>query len=221
MPELLSILASNPHLQNLELNSNTLPVNHDHAGFSQVSLRCLEELKLHGDMGQIFGLLHRLEYPQMMKLSLILSHCQVADITQTGRSRNGLGLFISAPLDHIVFRLGDPSRFRPPPSIEEQMDVFVAVQAELDQVPGNLLDKLSLDLLAQIPRDDVVYFRTAGCLEVVKDLRTQLPNLKTLELLFLPLSAAFPMSDPSGAQEVFPPSLQNIFLGRFFLDAFN
>ena len=183
----------------------------------------------------MFGLLHRLEYPRRMNtLSLCLSHCQFTDISQTigpylrnylqrrDRCRNGLGLHIS-PGSPIVLGVGVPQRFRLSPSTRPRMDFSATLTLQLDQAPVDLQERLSLGLIAYIPREDVTYFRMSGSLESVKDLCVQLPNLRTLDLYRVPLSMVFPIPDrdASDAQEIFPPSLHHIFLQRPIVDGFN
>ena len=233
-PRFLSILVHNLHLQRLKLNAWAIPTD-DGDGPCEVSLHHLTELELGGSVGQVFRLLSRLEYPQRMNtLSLRLSHCQSTDVSQTigpylrdyiqrhGRSRNGLGLHIS-PGSSIVFGVGAPQRLRLSSSMGPRMNFFVTLTLRLDQAPVDLQEKFTSDLITYIPRGNVVYFRTHESLGAVRDLRVQLPNLKTLDLYRVPLSAVFPMPDrgPSDGQERFPPSLHNIFLERPFLGEFN
>jgi len=233
MTQLLSILASNPHLQKLILNPRAIPDDDD--GSCPVPLHHLEEIKLEGDTGQVFGLLRRLEHPNKMgMLSISLSHCAATDIPQTigpylrdylqrrGRSRNGLGLSLSSG-DWIVFTVGDVGQFRLSTSVSTRMSSFISITAGLDQgLPEDASEKLTLDLIAHTPREEIVYFRTCGSIEAVKDLRVQMPNLKGLDLLRVPLLAVFPMLDQYGScvHERFPPSLQRLFLGRPHLDAY-
>ena len=228
MPRLLSILASNPHLQNLELNANAIP-DRDRDGSYQIPLRHLKELWLDGGAGQVFGLLRRLEYPQKMdKLSLGLSHCAVADISQTigpylrdylrcrGRPRNGLGLVLSSGR-YITFNVGDAGRPDPSNSAFSRMSLFMWVTVGMDRaLSDDALDKLTLDLIAHTPREEIVYFRTCGSLEAVKDLDAQMPNLKALDLFRVPLSAVFPTlsQDGSRVHKRFPPSLQHLLIRR-------
>ena len=235
MPQLLLVLSHNPNLQRLDLNTRAIPDDDDGQSY-QVPLCHLEELQLNGDVGQVFGLLRRLEYPQKMdKLWLSLSHCVVADISQTvgpylrdylgrrGRSRNGLGVFISSS-SCIVFRVGDPGRSHPKTLESARMASFVSITVWIDQAPRDVLEKQTLNLIAHTPREEIVYFRTCGSLEAVKDLRVQMPNLKTLDLLRMPLSAVFISlaldQDESHGHERFPPSLQHLFLERLHLNTY-
>jgi len=238
MPQLLSMLASNPHLQELKLNARAIP-NDDGDGASyQVSLRHLEELRLDGDVGQVFRLLRRLECPQKMgKLSISLSHCMVADISHTigpylrdhlrrrGRSQNGLGLSLShCGFGLITFHVGDVGEFHPSTSESARMVSFLSITFGLDQaLPGDVQERGTLDLIAHIPREEIVYFRAGGTLAAVEDLRVQMPNLKALDLFMVPLYAAFqtPEQDGSHVHEKFPPSLQHLFLERLIVNGYD
>jgi hypothetical protein len=235
MPQLLSILTSNPHLQTLTLNAHAIPHDVGDGHSQQVPLCHLEKLRLDGDVGRVFGLLRRLEYPKEMgKLSLSPS-CTVADISQTigpyvrdylrcrGRSRDGLGLSLSSLGSLIVFHVGNVGGLRST-SERERMVSFMEFTIGLDPVPGDVQEKVTLDLIAHIPREDVIYFRACGSLTVVEDLRAQLPNLKVLDLHMVRLYAAFstPISeDGSHVQERFPPSLQHIYLGRLIVNGYD
>ena len=235
-PQLLSILASNPHLQNLELNTHALP-NGDGEGSSyQVPLRYLEKLRLDGDLGQVFGLLRRLEYPPKMDdLSMSLSHCMVADISQTigpytrdylrrcGKSPNGLGLSLSC-CGFIVFHVGDVGGLHPSTPRPERMVPFLRILVALDQMhPPQVWENLTLDLIAHTPREEIVYFRAGRTLAAIEDLRVQMPNLTALDLFMVPASSALsvPVSqDGSHVEERSPPSLQHLFL-EHLVDSFD
>ncbi|KAF9784548.1 hypothetical protein BJ322DRAFT_1211494 [Thelephora terrestris] len=227
--QFLSILASNDHLEKLRLHTQAIPADEDD-GDCQVSLPHLMELEVNGNMGQVFGLLRRLEYPRKMNaLSLSLSHCQATDISQTigpflrdylrrrGRSRNGLGLCIS-PGSRIVFGVGSPRKFCLSPSMRARMYSFVTLTLQLDQTPMYLQERLTSDLVAYVTREHVVYFQTSTSLGAMKDLRVQLPNLKTLNLYRVPLSTVFSTLDQGLS---FPPSLHHIFLERPSLNSGN
>lgn len=235
MPQLLSILTSNPHLQNLTLNTHAIPDDVGDGLSQQVPLRHLEKLRLDGDVGRVFGLLRRLEYPKEMGELSLNPSCTVADISQTigpyvrdylrrrGRSRDGLGLSLSSLGSLIVFHVGNVGALHST-SQRDRMVSFMEFTIGLDPVPGDVQEKVTLDLLAYTPREEVVYFQACGSLTVVEDLRVQLPNLKVLDLLIVRLYAAFstPISeDGSHVQERFPPSLQHIYLGRLIVNGYD
>ena len=237
MPQLLSILASNPYIQSLELNQQVIPNDHgDDDESCQIQLHHLKNLRLDGVTGQVFGLLRRLKHPKRMSnLTLNITRCMATDLSQRigpylqtylqrrGGSRNGLGLCLSSST-YITFSVGDVHKFHPSTSLPPQMDSFVSTTVGLNQaLPDNVLGKLALDLIAHTPREEVVYFRTCSSLEAVKDLRGLLPNLKALDLYRVPLSAVFPTLDPDGyrALQIFPPSLKFLCLHRPHLNAYN
>lgn len=229
MPQLLLILASNPYLRKLKLNPQAIPESDDDGdGSGRVLLHHLEELRLDGDAaGGSLRAVTSLRASQKVDIVLNLSHCVVPDISQTiapylrdylrrrGRSRRGLGLSLSCG-GYITFIVGNASRMNPSTSISSRMVPFMSITVGFDQaVPEDVLEKLTLDLIAHTPREEIVYFRTSENLEAVKDLGAQMPNLKALDLLKVPLSAVFPMLDQNGprADEMSPPSLQQLFLG--------
>lgn len=232
MSQLLLMLAHNPHLQKLELNRRAVPDDDDDGKSCRVLLRHLKELKLEGGIGPVFGLLRRLDRPRKMdKLSLTLSDCEADDIPQTvgpylqdhlalrGRPRNGLGVFLSSDRC-IVLLVGDADGFYPSTL---RTASFTSIYLQLDEaLPKDAPDKLTLDLIAHMPREEIVHFQTCGSLEVVKDLRVQMPALKTLDLLMVPLYTVFPTQnqDASHVHERFPPSLKHLFLERLQLGAY-
>ena len=228
MPQLLLVLSSNPYLQKLALNRRAVPNDEDNEP-CQVLLLHLEELQLEGDPRQIFGLLRRLELPNKMNmLSLDISRCAVADISQTvgpylrdylrcrGMSRDGLGVCLSS-YSSITLNIGDVSRLDSSASILSRMISFVSISVWLDQaLPKDALEKLSLDFITYTPREEIVHFRSCGNLEALKDLGARMPNLKALDLLRVSLSAVFqaPGQGRPYVDEMFPPSLQHLFLGQ-------
>ena len=195
MPQLFLILTSNPYLRKLKLNPQAIPESDDDGdGSGRVLLHHLEELRLDGDAaGEVFGLLRRLEHPKRVDIVLNLSHCVVPDISQTiapylrdylrrrGRSRRGLGLSLFCG-GYTTFTVGNAGRMDLSTSISSRMAPFMSITVGFDQaVPEDVLEKLTLDLIAHTPREEIVYFRTSGNLEAVKDLGTQTPNLKALD----------------------------------------
>lgn len=80
-PQLLSILASNPALQKLDLAGLSIPGEGDKSSL-RVQLCHLKEFCLNGGSRDVFRLLHQLDYPRNMDmLSLTLQACDVVDIS--------------------------------------------------------------------------------------------------------------------------------------------
>ena len=238
IPQLLSILASNPRLKKLELNSQAIPDGNGNRDGSRsvLPLPHLEELRLDGDPRQVFGLLCRLGLPRRMAmLALNVSHCVAADVSETigprlrdylrcrGKSRNGLGIVLSSR-GCISLSVGDADRLHPSTSLSSRMTQFASIIVGVDgALPEDTLEKLTLDLICFTPREEIVYPRTCRSPEVVKDLRVQMPNLKALDLYMVPLAAVFPMPDQDGSHvhERFPPSLQYLLLERPHLGTYS
>ena len=229
--QLLSMLASTPRLQKLALNSEAIP---NGSGDGDVScsvlpLPHLKELRLGGGPRQVFGLLDRLELPNKMgAITLNVTDCVATDISQTigpylrdhlrrrGKSRNGLGITLSSG-SYITLGVGDAARLRPSTVLSSRMNSFASITVGVDQaLPEDTLGRLTLDLISYTPREEIVHFRACGSVEVAKDLRVQMPNLKALDLYKVPLSAVFLVQDggESHVHERFPPSLQYLHLER-------
>jgi len=237
--QLLSILASTPHLQILVLNENALPDDDSDAPFRQVPLHHLEEVHLEGcvDVRRGFGFLRRLDHPNRMdKLCMELSNFVAEDIPQTigpylrdyvrrrGESPNGLGISLST-YGIIVLGAGDVGKLHPSTSQSERMTTFLHLtiwgQAAF---PDDVRNQLTLDLIAHIPREEITYFRTYERLATIKDLRVRMPNLKGMDFEGIPLYPTFSMLDPqdgSQAEERIPPSLQHLFLKALLLNGYD
>ena len=232
VPQLLSMLASNPHLRKLVLNARAIPDGDGHGhGSSPVPLRHLESLSLEGDTGQVFGLLRCLEHPRKLNmLKLRLLHCTVTDVSQTivphlrdytkscGTSSSALGLSHSS---HRCITLAVGTS-RPSTSLWPRVFWFVLITMRFNQaLPEDALTELALNLTSYAPRQEISYFQTQGNLGAMMDLRAQMPNLKVLDLRHVPLSAMFLKPERGGSRvcEIFPPSLQYLLLERPHLDA--
>jgi len=227
--QVLSTLASIPTLQKVLLcGCGFLDDGGGESSF-RVSLHHLRELELVGDSARhVIGLLQQMDHPSNMdNLTVSLEDCKVADISQIigpllrdylrcrGRSQSGLGLFLSSE-DHIVLHVGDAGGIDL--SSPAQMNPFVVITIELNRVPfKDLLEKVSLDLIAHIPPEDVVYFHGYRKPVDMKDLSAQLPNLRTLHFDRTPLPAAFPNPGLDRDGEIFP-SLRHLFLDWVVVD---
>ena len=235
--QLLSMLASNPHLRGLTVNEHAIPDDDGDRPHHQVPLHHLEKLRLDGNVEQVFGLLSRLEYPENMgKLSLSLSHCAATDVSQTigpylrdhirrrSKTSNELGLFVSCLGSMVVFHAGEVAELYLSTPQSKRMSSFVHITIGFDQILPVEQEKATLDLIAHTPQEEIAYFRACRTLAAVEDLRVQMPNLKTLDLCTVPLYTTFPEPDfqaGSGVQENFPPSLQHLFLERLVVNGYD
>jgi len=138
-------------------------------------------------------------------------------------SSAGAGLRTDSGL--IAFGAGNVGKLDPAASESERMttvlDLTIWRQAG---IPDEARDQLTLDLIAHIPWEDIVYFRTCGRLTALKDLHVRMPDLEALDLRSVPLYPTLSVldsQDGSQAQERFPPSLQHLFLEELILNGYD
>ena len=225
--QVLSVLSSNPTLRKVILSVHVV-----HAGDGggtpppRAPLYHLKELQLDGYPQGVFGILNRLELPRhvhILDVSVSLDECEVEDISQIigpylrdylrhrGGSQLGLGLFISSEPD-IKLQAGnvDGIDFSVPAPV--RMNTFLEITIEFSRTPSQgRLEKAALDLIAHVPREEVVHFRACGKSLTMGEISTQLPNLRGLHFERVPLPAAFSRAIPDGDGEIFR-CLQYIFL---------
>jgi hypothetical protein len=225
--QLFSILASNPHLEELSLSTHMIPSGSHGGPPFPVPLRHLQKLDVAGHPSHLFRFLDQLECPEKMDcLSITTCGCAVLDITRTvgphlrdyvrrrGKSRNGLDIFLTYDRS-ITLHVSDVGETDP--SI---MPAFARTIVTLDEIPGpEELAKLNLDLVTHVPLYEVTSLRSQ-CPAFMADLCTRLPNLKALNLEAISMSAVFPKPDrnASGVYEEVYPLLQHLSLGRLSLD---
>jgi hypothetical protein len=220
-PQLFSILASSPALQNLSLTGRSVPNDGDGNPSPRLSLRHLEELKLAGRSRDVSRLLLRLDHPgNMHNLDITLNNCAVEDISNIigphlrdhlrlrGWSQNKLGLDIST----YIFRVGDVGDLCPSTPVSEQMVPFVTVTINSVQTtPGDSRERIILGLIAHTPQEGIVYLRTNGKPTAMENIYPRLPNLKALYVKGMILPAVFPKED---GDNLVLPFLQHLFLER-------
>jgi len=228
--QLLFILASYPILQNVSLSwfgDRDSGDDGDDGGGNpspRVSLPHLKELKLDGDMHEVFGLLGRLDHPNHMDtLDVTFEQCEIADVSdlvgpylqdylrRRGGSQSGLGLSLRVTRgDSIVLHVGDPSGIDFSNPVPARMKTFAEITMDLDRGhPKHILEEAILRLIAYTPQEEIVHFRTYGEPVAMEKISAQLPNLRGLHFEKTPLPAALPKS--SLDRKIFP-SLQYILL---------
>jgi len=228
-PQLFSILYSSPALRKVTLTGWSVPTDDDEDPSPRLPLRHLEELKLAGRVHNVFRLLLRLDHPGHMRhLEIILHHCAIEDISNVvgpylrdhlrrrGWSQNKLGLYISSE-NRILVRVGDVGSLCPPTPVSERMVPFIALAINSVQTPPNdSRERIILDLIAHIPRGEIVYLRTYGNPTVMESIYTQLPILRSLYVGQISLSAVFPKRSTRDDRTL--PFLQHVFLERVDAD---
>ena len=215
--QLFSIIVSNPDLRKVTLLHQAVPKDYTAATSSHAPLHHLEQLCLSGETRRVFGLLQWLDYPITLdKLAVTVHKCRATDVSQAigphlrnhfqrrGGSPSGLGLSLSCD-DRIIFDVSEVSGMH---LESEHTGKIVALSIQLDQsLPKDLLGKAALELIASIPRENFLHFHGINEPVGMADVYTRLPNLKTLYLERISLTAVFPGPD---SNEGIPPSLQTL-----------
>ena len=222
--QLLSILRSNPSLQQITLYSHAIPGDGSSMS-SRVPLAHLRELALAGPLQDVFTLLHQLNYPRDMEnLYLHLSDGTGEDVSETigpyvrdyfqrrGRSKSGLGLYLFSSRGTIQLSIGD----------EDNPNFFATELAWVDTLVTITIAKFSqgdteefpLSLLTYVPQEEITYCRARGTSISTEVMSAKLPYLREIYFEETPLHVAFPKSNP-GRAAIFP-HLQHIHinLGR-------
>ena len=91
---------------------------------------------------------------------------------------------------------------------------ILEISIVLDPVPPmDVMKEATLNLMAHIPREEIVYFRTRGDSMAVDNVSAQFPYLRALHFEKTALYVAFPKPTPGIDGEIFP-SLQHLTLDR-------
>ena len=226
--QLLTILTSNPRLQNLTLSGHVIPRDNGDGSTIPVPLHHLKRLSLNGNLHLIFQLLRRLDYPETMaEMTLTVSRCAVEDVLGTfgpymrdyirrdGRFRGGLGILVNSIAnsigDSVSIQAGTISNVEGP----IQGVTFAKFTAILlEALPPSAEDKLCIDLVAHIPGEHVVYFRGDLSMDALRGIVTAMPNIQELHLSTALLADRFlqPVSGEPLANEKLLPSLRRLHL---------
>ena len=194
----------------------------------RVPLHHLKELDLSGDIRTLVGFLRQLDHAKNANLTLLLHECAIGDISRLlgpyvqsylrgrERSSNGLGFGISWENRGFDIDVGDADEVHP--ATPGRGNSFMLIMVHLNEwPPKNLLTSAILDLIADTPREEIVYFKSRRNLLVMEDVYAHLPNLEALYLTTLPLSVAFPRPILDGTDAI-PPSLQHVYLAGLIAD---
>ena len=232
--QLFSILSSNPTLRKVVLTEHAIPDDDGGGSSFRVQLHHLKELRLEGDLRHIIRLLHQLDYPGNMEdLTLGLHGCDDTDISQTigphlrdylqhhDRPRNGLNLFVTSQYSEndaweITLYAGNAEGIDL--STPERADTFVTITVRPNDSPdGEELERMTLDLIAYVPREEVFYFRVLDTLVNVEDTSAQFPNVRAPALDTILLYAPFPSPNPVEDVVTFP-LLEHVLLEGIYDD---
>lgn len=235
-PQLLSLLACSPSLQELVLTGYSLPADGNEDDF-QVMLPELKEVRLAGECEDVSMLLSRMIYPILNHLHITLDGCTVENIPETigphlrenfqrrGRSQSGLGIFTSFA-SNLIFRVGDGlGNLHSPTLISEQIVPFLAIKITMAlNLPQDSPGELFLSLLAHTPQDEISSLQMCGTpttrrssATAMADVYSLLPNLRVLRSKLMHLSTVFPAPGPDGNNRFPSPSLRYVFLDRTYM----
>ncbi|KAF9650309.1 hypothetical protein BDM02DRAFT_3127786 [Thelephora ganbajun] len=228
---LLLLLASNPNIRRLSLESLTFE-NDTRRGSDQyrVSLRHLERLSLTGEFYHVFPILDKLELPERLDYArLEFSEWDdleaersigpyIRDYLQRDpRFEDRPGIFVSLAGGRITIRVSaigvgyhGPDRLPPqgPPEVTFSM-------IPPDYMSPDQREELCVNILALLPRETSVYFETDLSMTAVKKTIVAMSNLEALYLIralveerfLLPRSRTGPK-----AHKKLLPSLQRLYL---------
>jgi hypothetical protein len=194
-PQLLSILASNPHLQRLTLSEHIIPRDNGDGSTALVPLRYLKKLSLTGNFHPVFRLLRRLDHPETMdEMTLTVSHCTVEDILGTLRPyvqdyirhdrgfQDGLGIDLTSFGHFISIQASSISISSVTGPVQKvTFATFTAICRE--ELSMSAEDELWIDLVAHAPREHVVYFGGNSSINNLKDTIATMPRLQELHLV--------------------------------------
>ena len=223
--QLLSILDSNPTLRKVSLSRCAIPEDGGGESPYRVLLHHLRDLELTGGFRHVIGLLRRLDHPTNVYMDITLCDGAVPDITRIvgpyfrdylshrDRSRNGLALYVSRFKNQNTLHVGDLGGADLSTPVWMQISPFVSITVEMDRTTQGISGKWFLDLIAHLPLDDIISFRSWDEPAFMEDVPAQFQNLRALESGSIPLSAVFPEPNPDENKRL-PPSLQHIILRR-------
>lgn len=214
LPQIISVLASNPGLRELSLSGAALPEDTVELGI-RVSLCHLKGIKLKGDLRWIFGVLQRLDLPSSLDhmglhpddpteedISRTLGPYMQGQLKRDSRFQHGLGVALFPACVNIcaVWTSGGP----------EQSGRFTT--SSISNIPHKKME-FAFHLLPFIPSRHVVSLQIYHS-SIREELFVTMPNIKTLRLRQVTLSGRFLQPDPNGplANRKLLPSLRYLRL---------
>ena len=224
MARLLSILASNPRLQDLTLSRLIFP--HDEGGVPSVtiSLRLLKKLSIDGNFYPVSKLLQQLDYTErMVEMTLTVSHDMVGDdswvlgpylrnhIQRDGRFRDGLGIFVDSQARSVSIRASAINDVEGP---DEQITFATFTVNRVGDFTFRSEVQLYNNFPAYIPVEHVVYFGGDLAMPFVERAVSTMPNIQELHLINATLADKFlqpDLKDPLVRKKLLP-SLQRLYL---------
>ena len=227
MSQILSLLASNPNLQSLKLRVTSINDDGRDGPRLQVSLRHLEHISLIGTPLHVFPILHQLEFLERMdQLEITLYDCTQQEVLEVmgpyirdylqrdPRFKDRLGIFVSSSSNCISFHASVVGvGYHGPNRLPQHGPPYGRFQAGLSQqISRNAQERLCIDVLALLPRESIVIFKTD--LSITEEFVAAMPNLEALHLVDPVILDGFLLPDPNGpnAHKKLLPSLRWLYL---------
>ena len=232
--QLLSILVSNPNLQELVMTCSVIPADNDRSTF-QVPMRHLKRLELTGELCSVFRLLDRLAFPGTLDyMSLDTLNTTVEKVLQISgpylrsyfrcghRPQDRLGIDISSANGRFSIHVGTTGKSSLRTSHRNEPPPFWGFRMTPDEtIPPDVLDNLCLDFITFTPQKHVsrLHLITNAPTNRMEDILTAMPNIETLYLSKVALSKRFLQPEPNGphASMKLLPSLRYLELGNITL----
>jgi len=233
-PQLLSILASNPNLQQLTLSHAAIPNDADGSTF-QVSMRNLKVLTLAAEFRHFFGLLRRLILPEALDEASLTGFKSTAyDVSQRlapymqnyfrRDARFQDRLEVSPTLSHKTISVSVAAICTQTTPVRKPPQVTFTAGLE-DFIPPDVLEQSLINFITPLPREHVVAFKFEEKNEqkLPKELFLMMPNIEMLHLSRVELSEWFllPNLDGPNACVDLLPSLRSLVLDRVSLNDVN
>jgi len=222
--QLVSILISNPNLQQLTLSNAALPDITEGSKF-KVPLCNLKALSLAGEFRRLFGLLHQLILPELLdNMDLTVSGSTVEDVSQTlgpymgsyfqrnAGIRDAIEVSASS-LSSVVISVTvvyNETAMLELVSPDTSFTVYL-----VDRPPPDEVEQLIIDLIALIPGEHVGHFNADLNMELPEELLFMMPNINRLYIIGAELSKGFLQPNPDGSHAMntkLLPSLETLYL---------
>ena len=226
--QLLSVLASNPGLQQLSITMPPFFKEHGDVSTPPIQLHHLKCLDCFGDFEPLLRLLHQIDRPEQMdEIGFIFAGCGVADVSEIlgsylrdciqrdSRFRDGLDIRVTSASPAIFVQAAMASGVADPTLSPGYRPPFLTFGVSLaEDTSQNQFDKLCVDFVAHTPREHVVCLTVDLSPDPVKEIIPTMPNIQelTLRLQIPPEGFSQPAPDGPFASMKLLPSLRYLHL---------
>ena len=223
--QILSLLASNPNIQNLTLALSEDDGDKENGSKSRVPLRHLENLTLEGGQHHIFLILRQLELSEKVDRTRLEFYGGTSDdvkevtvpyirdcLGRDPRFKDRLGIFVETYCARILLRVSVVGvGYHGPDHLPRQGPSHTIAMTLWSPDEG---ERLCVDILALLPQERVVYFETSLSMTATKEVVVAMPNLEALCLVDTEYPDEFLLPNPDGpnAHMKLVPSMRRLYL---------